>query len=106
MTKETGNKVARLAARRLSGEIKKLTPAQELSVCASCVAQAEAEQEGVKAWAGIVGDKIDSSFNDPKIFSCYIRRSDARNFYQGVEAVLITRLRPRADKRTQARKRK
>lgn len=100
--KETGSKVARLAGRRLSGEIKKLTPAQELSVCASCVAQAEREAESARVWGikDVRGRLVLETIRSKKFLAATFK--DEAN--PDVVPVLVRFAPTRADKRTQARK--
>lgn len=100
MSKETTAKVARLAARFLNGKINTMTRKQLLSICASCVSQAEAEQESGRAW-GIINydDKFAAAF--PLRGTAVQHRIDG---LQSIEPVLITRLRPaRADTRKRKR---
>lgn len=88
--KETSKSIARLAARFLSGELKTLTRKQQLSVCASCVSQAEREQESVKAW-GIErrnGQLLGFTFNTNK------GARAAKEFSEIVIPVEIRRVRP------------
>lgn len=92
MAKETTAKIARLAGRFLSGELKTLTRKQQLSLAASALAQAEAEQESVKAWG--LETKADGRLAP---FAESENKGDLLDYK--VIPVLIRRGRPKARKR-------